>query len=315
MSPRALVAEPSASVSSALRRYLEAGRFEVRQAATFDEALATFRAFTPDVVFTSATRALDGEALCESTKALSPSCPVVVVYAPEEADPEGRAAGAGADGCLVGPLKRGTVVSTARAMLRIREMRLTVDRLEAELQKRQGEGTADFANAEPGSVDLEFFRKYLMLEMRRSRRYRYPVALLTVSVDNLTERLGGGDEGLRQTVLGEVLVLLTRAVRDIDLVVPFAENRYLVFLPNTSRDGALAVASRMQARVGQVTSLAGLTGSVGVAAIEPAATGAQVNVAGLLKESAEALKRAQGAGGNRVEAPRPTSRRDRIVLG
>jgi len=89
-------------VSGALRRFLEQGGFEVKVAPSVDEALAGVKGFDPEVVFTSATHALDGEALCARVKLLSPSCPVVLVYPPEEDAAEARAAAAGADACLWG---------------------------------------------------------------------------------------------------------------------------------------------------------------------------------------------------------------------
>lgn len=316
MSSRALIADPSAPVSGALRRFLEGGGFTVRVAASADEALQAVRAFDPEVTFTSVTHAFDGEALCTKLKALAPSCPVVLVYPPEEDDPEARAAAAGGDACLVGPIKRGTVVSTARAMLRIRSLRLTVDRLEADLKKHVAEPPQDPLRAEGSTADFEFFKKFLLMEVKRSRRYKYPVSFLLVAVDRFAERMAGADDARRQAVLGEVLVLLTRSVRDIDLVVPYAENRLLIFLPHTARDGAVVVASRLQAKVSKATSLEGLTGSVGVASFDPGSAGAQVNFGTLMKDAAEALRRAQAAGGDRVDAPSPDKpKRDRISMG
>ncbi|MHB8877604.1 MAG: response regulator, partial [Myxococcaceae bacterium] len=304
-------------VSGALRRFLEQGGFEVKVAPSVDEALAAVKGFDPEVVFTSATHALDGEALCARVKLLSPSCPVVLVYPPEEDAAEARAAAAGADACLVGPIKRGTVVSTAGAMLRIRDLRLTVARLEADLKKHVAEPPGEPVRAGAAAdFDFEFFKKFLLMEVKRSRRYRYPVSFLLVAVDRFAERLAGADDARRRAVLNEVLVLLTRSVRDIDLVIPFSENRFLVFLPHTPRDGAVVVASRMHAQVARAQSLEGLTGSVGVAAYDPGRPGVQVNFGTLMKDATEALGRAQLAGGDRVEAPPPEKpKRDRISMG
>jgi len=105
--------------------------------------------------------------------------------------------------------------------------------------------------------DFEFFKKFLLMEVKRSRRYRYPVSFLLVAVDRFAERLAGADDARRRAVLNEVLVLLTRSVRDIDLVIPFSENRFLVFLPHTPRDGAVVVASRMHAQVARARASRG----------------------------------------------------------
>ena len=316
MSPKALIAEPSAPVSGALRRFLEGAAFEVKAVQLLEEAVSAVGKGEPDLVITSVTSAFDGEALCARAKKVAPGCPVVLVYPPDEADPEARAASVGADACLVGPLKRGTVVSTARAMLRIRDLRGTVDRLEADLKKHVAEPPSDLRFAEGSSADFDFFKKYVLMEVKRSRRYKYPVSFLLVAVDRLSDRLAGSPEAARQAALAEVLVALTRSVRDIDLVVPFSENRFLVFLPHTPREGALVVASRLHAKVAKATSIEGLTGSVGVAAFDPATAKSQVNFGTLMKEASEALRRAQASGGDRVEAQTVDKpKRDRISMG
>jgi GGDEF domain-containing protein len=81
-----------------------------------------------------------------------------------------------------------------------------------------------------------------------------------------------------------------------------------VFLPHTPRSGAMFVAGRLRERVGTLRGLPGATASVGVAVSEPpggkapaSGAGAQVSFGSLLKEAGEALRRAQAAGGDRVE--------------
>jgi len=314
----ALIVEPSVPVLTALRKAAEAVGCEVRSARTQDEAALALRDAPPDLLIAS-VGVVDGESICRLAKVALPLCPVVLVYAPDEADPDNRAAQAGADACLVGPLKQGPVASCLRAMLRIRDLKETVERLEKDLRKHVSELSLPGTRGKKAS-EFDFFKKTLLMEIKRSRRYRYPVAFLLVGVDGYREKLGGLEPARQQEILTEVLTFVAGGIRDIDLAVPFTDGRFLVFLPHTARKGAGVVAGRLRERLAQ-TSVEGLTASVGVAAYEPkhAAEGTgqnqpQVSFGTLMKEATDALAKAQILGGNRIETGE-TAPRSRISMG
>ncbi|HET9451498.1 MAG TPA: diguanylate cyclase, partial [Aggregicoccus sp.] len=161
--------------------------------------------------------------------------------------------------------------------------------------------------------DYAFLERFLTFEARRSRRYRYPIALLLLGLDTHPERkaplpLG---EALCAALLGRVRA----GVRDIDLAAQGPSGRVLVFLPHTPCEGARVVAERLRERLQGLPELPELTASVGVAVFEPTVSKAPVSFADLLQAAEQALARAQAAGGNRVDAPERTARRDRISLG
>jgi len=314
LSRRALVADPSLSVSGTVKRYLEGAGYVVKVAKHLEEAVAAIGEAEPDVVFAAALESFDGEALCVRIKQARPLCPVVLVYPPEVEDPDTAAATSGADAYLVGPLKRGTVVSVARAVGRIRALVDTVDKLEADLKRHVAEPPADPFRVAGSSADFEFFRKYLLMEVKRSRRYKYPVSFLLVGVDQFEQRTRELTPEQRTAFLSEVLTTLTRGIRDIDLAVQHSEGRFLIFLPHTPLAGALIVAARARDRVSKIESLKGTTASVGVAGYEPSPNAPQVNFGTLMKEATELLRKAQVAGGNRVEAGDRPGKRDRISL-
>ncbi|MCY1021194.1 diguanylate cyclase [Pyxidicoccus sp. MSG2] len=405
-----LLAEPSVPVAGALRRYLEGAGHEVSSVGSADEALRAARMRPPTVLLASGTGTLDGEALCRALRADGLSVPVLLLYPPTEEHADERAVEAGADGCLVGPLKRANVLTCVGLLMQREEARRLAAPAPAEASGATlvltsedelsfGESTPDGASgagsvpsrdearrsegSPPGaasrvafalegsgeavgpdaqagtgvastssrgtaslrasgfaitpvpgtltllepegrrvtrsdlpsvgaspssSPDFEFLKRLMLMEVKRSRRYRYPIALLLVELDRYTERIAPLAPAARTGVLAEALGLLVAGVRDIDVAVPFSDSRFVVFLPHTPRSGALVVAERLRERVKSLRGLAGTSASVGVAVSEPPAGkapssggGAQVSFGGLLKEAGEALRRAQAAGGDRVE--------------
>ncbi|SEL67248.1 diguanylate cyclase (GGDEF) domain-containing protein [Stigmatella aurantiaca] len=293
----ALIAEPSLPVSTALRKFLESADYEVSIVSTLDEALRDVHARSPSVLLASQSASLDGEALCRQVKAEVPELPVLLLYLPEEEHPEPRAAGAGADAFLVGPLKRTTVVTCVGLLLQLFQARAAaqaVPAAEAEAPNRRSD-TA-------GSPDFEFLKRLLLMEVKRSRRYRYPIALVLLELDRLAEHLAPLSPPRRTAVLAEVLALLTEAMRDIDVTVPLTEGRFVSFMPHTAKDGAMMVAERLRQRVKTLAPLPELTLSLGLAVFEPASARGQTQVSfgNLMRDASEALRKAQAAGGDRV---------------
>lgn len=301
-----LVAEPAAPISGALRRFLENAGHEVMLASDVPDAMGRVREMAPAVVMASVSDGFDGEALCRQVKAEAPGIPVLLLYLPEEEYPEARAASAGAEACLVGPLKRATVVSCVSLLMQVAQAREAVTQIRSEMQMMQSGGRREQTGSGP-SPDLEFLKRLLFMEVKRSRRYRYPISFLILEPDKYADRLGVLPPMQRTSVLADVLGKLAEALRDIDLAVPFAEGRFIVFLPHTPYEGAMVVAERLLQRVKEVQSFSGLTASIGLAVFEPAAMKgqAQVSFGTLMKEAGESLRKAQTAGGDRVEGGRP----------
>ncbi len=510
MSSSIVLAEPSAPVAGVLRRFLESAGHEVSWVGGADEALRIVREQSSAVLMASAMGALDGEALCRRVRAEGLAAPVLLLYSPDEERADTRAAEVGADGCLVGPLKRATVLTCVSLLAQREDARRRVAALGAlppplpvppppppaddeaaadgppregeavaaqplapeldaepitspssaadseardaaggavavdaeqgtseedglpllyadpepdEPQVSQGEGGAaleasaaaqgeggagleasavaqgeggagleasaaaqgaeaapSLAIAAPGGAaeaqpvapvamdtglaggvppssssegsrlsgafpavgarpsgafpalastpvpearrgsrsdlpsvgshpDFEFLKRLMLMEVKRSRRYRYPIAVLLVDIDRFAEKAAALPPAARKLALAEALGLLVSGVRDIDVAVPFADSRFVVFLPHTPRSGALVVGQRLRELIKSLKAFEGASASVGVAVSEPPAgrgpvtgTFAQVSFGGLLKDAGEALRRAQAAGGDWVEA-------------
>jgi diguanylate cyclase (GGDEF)-like protein len=307
VSHRALIADPTLQSSAQLRRFLEGAHFQVTVAHYLDEAVDALRTANVEILFAAVSDNFDGETLAKKAKALRPDCPVVLIYPSHDDDPGPHALGAGADAFLVAPLQKGTVSSCARSMMRLRQLVQTVQRLEADLSRR-AEAPAPVRGAHSLS-EFGFLKRFLLMEIKRSRRYRFPASFLLVGLDRPLERKD------RTPTQALVLAAISRSLRDIDLAVPASDDRFLVFLPHTRRDGAAIAAERLRERIAKLKRLEGHSASVGVACYEGDTSRAPVSFGGLMRDANEALRRARKAGGDRTEFAAETAKRARIVIG
>jgi diguanylate cyclase (GGDEF)-like protein len=292
MSGRVLVVEESRRVVTALRRALQSAGYEVDAAAPPGAA----RAHDPERHVAAIVRALPGaERTIAALREADPSLAVVALFE-DEAEADAGASALGADGVLVGPLRAAAVVAAAcRMAARMRE---------------QSRRIAELAGP-AASRDLDFLKRMLFVEVKRSRRYHTPIALALVGIDGWpapAARLGARARG---RLLGDLLATLAASVREIDVAVPFAADRFVVLMPHTDGQGGLEVSRRLCKRIREATLSVRLTASVGVAAH---GGDGPVSFSALVKRAAEALERARGQGGDRAEgesppAPRPAERR------
>ncbi len=302
----ALIAEPAIPVATALRRFLESAGYAVIVVSTTSEALREARTSPPEVVLASLSPSMDGEELCRELKQEAPGLPVLLLYMPEEENPEERAAAVGADACLVGPLKRTTVLTCVGLLLQLQEARSAAlpPAPPAPPAPELDDAVAHKLGLDGlGSADFDFLKRLLLMEVKRSRRYRYPIALLLLELDHLAERTAHLGPSQRTTLLAEMLGLISGGVRDIDVIVPTTEGKFVAFLPHTPKVGALVVAERLRQRLKTLSRLPNMSVSMGLSVFEPSPVRGQTQVSfgNLMKDATEALRLAQAAGGDRVE--------------
>ncbi len=314
-------------MAGALRGFLE-GKYEVRAARDEDETLEAVTSFGADLLIASESDRFDAEAVCAALKARDPDFPVILVYAPEEGDPDGRSHRAGAEACLQGPLKQGTVLSCVRNVLALAELRG-----KARLVRRAPElpeGDEGFGlkleddpvpMPEPSggptqAADFGAFRSLLAREVKRSRRYRYPVAFIVVAYDAFASRMPELETTDVRALLAGAKGVLAKHLRDTDLVSAFHPGSWVVFLPHTPAEGAMVVAERLREKLTGLQRTY-LTASAGVASHVPIEGGGELSFGKLFRDATDALALARSEGGGRtLLAPGTPARprRNRITL-
>ena len=170
-------------------------------------------------------------------------------------------------------------------------------------------GRAEAAGPRPGEGILDprtnfytfaHFKEVLFVEVKRARRYGFPLALALVAFD---PPVGDAPADLREQLMAGLALAIRRSLRDTDYPVQQGADRVLLLMPHTDLAGSLIVARRIVERVARATLQAGdqtvsPTISVGVAAGSP---GREYQFSDLVRQAQEGLAAALSRGGNRVE--------------
>ena len=172
---------------------------------------------------------------------------------------------------------------------------------------RPGDGILDVTTS---FYTFAHFKEVLFVEVKRARRYGFPLALALVAFDPIDATI---EDDLKVQLMGGLALAIRRSLRDTDYPVQQAGDRVLLLMPHTDLAGSLIVARRICERVSKATLQSGEqvirpTISVGVAAGEP---GREYGFSDLVRQAQDGLDAAMAKGGNRVEffdsADAPTS--------
>jgi len=153
-----------------------------------------------------------------------------------------------------------------------------------------------------GLANRHKFLQTYAVEVERHNRTLRPLSLLVVDVDYfkaVNDRLGhlAGDACLRA-----LATLMERNVRAADLIGRFGGEEFIILLPDSNSEGALAAAENLRdeirnARFDVGCELISLTVSIGTATLE---AGQPVDFDRLMQQADRALYRAKSAGRNMV---------------
>lgn len=274
------------------------------RALVCDEVAAALRHLDgdapPDVVLCGLP---GGEAVARAASGRGKDRPSVVVAVSGDTGEALAACDAvAADVFVLRPYRRDGLATALKAGAALRAERRHAVALESELAAERAK-LLRFGEVDPatGFQHFDFFKRLLVTELKRARRYGYSLAACLVALDEGT--LAEVSSAGRRTLHAQVARELRAVIRDIDLPVDYADGRFLVFLPYTDLVGAERVGRRLEESVRRGAPVEDdgravtASVSVGISALRP---GRAVSFAKLVRDASMALRAAQLKGGGRV---------------
>ncbi len=161
-----------------------------------------------------------------------------------------------------------------------------------------------------GTHNREYFMKRLVQELERATRYKFPLALLMVDIDNFKAVNDALGHPQGDAVLKIIAKLIRKEVRAIDLVGRYGGEEFIILLPETgfsdtetNPSGALIVAERIRKAVEDefhgLQKPLNLSVSVGVA-IRRMPEDREADYREMIRLADEQLYRAKTSGKNKV---------------
>jgi len=147
------------------------------------------------------------------------------------------------------------------------------------------------------------FQRVIELELKRARRFEYPLSVALFAVDIPPPPPPAGIRGILRARAGNALI---HTIRDIDIATQLDHERFLVLLPYTDLKGAAGLGRRVVAAVAEGDPVVSAGRSFKprvVGAVAGAKIGQELSFAKLMKDATQALNEARRDGAELAVQP------------
>ena len=309
---RILVVDDDPQTARLVREWYKNQPFVILEAGDGEEGVTRAASEQPDIILMDLMMPrTNGFAASKRLKSSAATRNIPVILLSAKRDPQTKREGfdeAGIDDYVEKPFDFDEVDARIRAMLRKREVLLTLETTNRELQASNAQleemATID---SKTGLANYRLFVKRLHEEWVRAERYGQALSLVMLDLDDfkkINDTLGhqAGDRALR-----EFAMLVSGGARATDLPARYGGEEFAVLLPHTEGERAERVAERIRAAVADFTFLEAdhrlrITVSAGVATFP--SSSAIVSAEHLVAAADRALYAAKKAGKNRIVVAR-----------
>lgn len=269
MSDHILIVDDDTTIRNAMEEFLNMEKFKTDAVGSAEEALEFLSSNPVDIVITDILMSgMDGLELTDKIKRDHDADVVVITgysmdYSYEEAISKG------ASDFIFKPVRFEELLLRINRVLR--ERRLAKDRAQM-LEKLKKLAITDGLTK---LYNSRYFYTQIEMEIDRMNRYRHPLSLLLLDIDNFKEyndtygHLDGDKILIR---LGEII---RKCLRTMDSAYRYGGEEFTILLPETNLDEAVNVARRIQKKLEGETfvSMSGetskITLSIGVTEYQP----------------------------------------------
>ncbi len=185
---------------------------------------------------------LNGFDVCQRLKQQenTKDIPIIVITCLNDLESKLRAIELGSDDFLIKPIIGQELTARVNILL---EKKKRLDKLRVRYESVMNSAIMDWLT---GLYNHGYMKHFLQLEIKRAQRHQYPVSLIMIDVDDFKVLNDTFGHAKGDSLLNEVGRILRNQIRDIDLAARYGGDEFVIVLPYSDLEGALAAAHRIQ---------------------------------------------------------------------
>ena len=243
--PKLLVVDDEENVRNSLAELLETRNFCVTTTDSAENALKLLEKTTFDLVLSDLLMPrIDGIALAKAIKEMGQNVPVVVMTGYASIETAVESMKAGASDFITKPFNVDQITIVINRTLENKKLHQLAQEREYFEHLSNIDGLTELYNH-------RYFHNILNIEVERERRYKRPLSLLMIDIDNFKSCNDTHGHLVGDVVLQQVGALVKKSTRGCDYVARYGGEEFAVILPETSKQEALVVAERIRASIAE----------------------------------------------------------------
>jgi len=300
-----LVAEDNPVSRKLLEKILVKAGHKVVSVENGRKALEVFKeVFFPIVLTDWMMPEMDGLELCRAIRKDTSKGYVFIVLLTAKDSKDDIISGleAGADDYLTKPLNNAELIARIKTGIRILELERAL--------KQANEKNKILSVTDPltGIYNRGYLNKHLSEEIKRARRYKRSLSLILCDIDHFKKVNDTYGHQSGDQVLKEFVQCIKESIRyDVDWLVRYGGEEFIVVLPETGLKVACLVAERLRNDIAKKTievkdKVIHITASFGVNSIDSTTPDDKISSNAIINEADRYLYLAKEEGRNRVKA-------------
>lgn len=258
------------------------------------QAIEQFKSARPDLVLLDLIMPdMDGLEVCDALKAINPEVPVIFLTASNEQEHLLKAFEQGAVDYLTKPFNQLELMARVKTHLMLK---YAFSELKTALIEMERLAKTD---ALTGLLNRRSLFESAIQEFSRAQRYSRHLSVLMLDIDHFKHINDTYGHQAGDIVIQAVATILQETLRETDVLGRYGGEEFVVVLPETALEPALAVAERIRCQIydraiSSDTSSLHITASIGIATFS---TGTS-SIDEMLKQADRALYQAKSKGRN-----------------
>ncbi|MBN2408559.1 MAG: diguanylate cyclase [Candidatus Aminicenantes bacterium] len=240
--PRVLLVEDNETDAQLVQHFLNDLPLRFERVAKGKEALRLAQSGKVDLMLLDLLLPdLSGFEVCRRIRSMEKGrgVPIVVITCLDDMDSKVKSIELETDDFLIKPIVGRELQARVRVLL---EKKRQLDHLRSHYEKALSSAVVDWLT---GLYNHGYFKKFLDLEIKKSLRQRYPIALIMIDIDNFKSYNDTYGHPVGDVILQELGQVLRKSVREVDLVARYGGDEFAVVLPYSDGEGGLRVAQRI----------------------------------------------------------------------
>ncbi len=241
--PLVLLVEDNERDARLFQSYLQGQPYRVALVRDGEEALSLAQGEKIDLILLDILLpGMDGFDVCRRFKEMEQTrnIQVVVITCLTDLENKLKSIEIGADDYLIKPIIRKELIVRINTLLKKKAYLDTLcSNYEIALNSAITDGLTRLYNH-------IYLKRFLDLEVKRSLRYRYPVSLILIDIDDFKKHNDTLGHLAGDTILRELSEVLKRNIREIDLAARYGGDEFAVALPYCGKENATIIAERIR---------------------------------------------------------------------